>query len=198
MSIATIHDIGAAARPPRPLRPAVDGPASLTITVRIDLPGGQLPAGAIDLVDSLRSLAQPAAGREPPRSREPVPGREPTPGLSADGPASPGSGGTAGAVGVRVFLASRMVLRDGAPVSLTRREFDLLAFLCANPRRVFDRAALLRQVWGYGMVGGERTVDVHVRRLRAKLGESAPLIATVRGVGYRLDDAARVAVVDAA
>ena len=176
MSVATIHDLSAAARPPRPLRPAVDGPASLTITLRIDLPGGQLPAGAIDLVDSLRSLAQPVVGREP------VSGREPTAAPSA---------------GVRVFLASRRVLRDGAPVSLTRREFDLLAFFCANPRRVFDRAALLRQVWGYGMVGGERTVDVHVRRLRAKLGESAPLIATVRGVGYRLDEAARVAVVDA-
>ena len=182
MSVATIHDISAAARPPRPLRPAVDGPASLTITLRIDLPGGQLPAGAIDLVDSLRSLAQPVVGREPVPGREPVSGREPTPAPSA---------------GVRVFLASRRVLRDGAPVSLTRREFDLLAFFCANPRRVFDRAALLRQVWGYGMVGGERTVDVHVRRLRAKLGESAPLIATVRGVGYRLDEAARVAVVDA-
>ena len=181
MSVATIHDISAAARPARPLRPAVDGPASLTITLRIDLPGGQLPAGAIDLVDSLRSLAQPVVGREPVPGREQVSGREPTTGPSA---------------GVRVFLASRMVLRDGAPVSLTRREFDLLAFFCANPRRVFDRAALLRQVWGYGMVGGERTVDVHVRRLRAKLGESTPLIATVRGVGYRLDEAARVAVVD--
>jgi len=176
MSVATIHDVSAAARPPRPLRPAVDGPASLTITLRIDLPGGQLPDGAIDLVDSLRSLAQPAAGREP------RPGRDTTAGLSA---------------GVRVFLASCTVPCDGAPVSLTRREFDLLAFFCADPRRVFDRAALLRQVWGYGMVGGERTVDVHVRRLRAKLGESAPLIATVRGVGYRLDEAARVAVVDA-
>jgi DNA-binding response OmpR family regulator len=80
-------------------------------------------------------------------------------------------------------------------VRLTRREFDLLAFFCTNPRQVFDRAALLRQVWGYGMIGGERTVDVHVRRLRAKLGQSAPLIVTVRGVGYRLDEAARVAVV---
>src|SRR5689334_16831575 len=110
MSVATIHDLSAAARPPRPLRPAVDGPASLIITLRIGLPGGQLPAGAIDLVDRLRSLAQPVVGREP------LPGREPTAGPSA---------------GVRVLLASRMVLCDGAPVSLTRREFDLLAFLCA-------------------------------------------------------------------
>jgi DNA-binding response OmpR family regulator len=60
---------------------------------------------------------------------------------------------------------------------------------------VFDRAQLLRQVWGYEMVSGERTVDVHVRRLRVKLGEPGPLIATVRGVGYRLDEAARVVVV---
>lgn len=178
MSVATIHDISAAARAPRPSRAAIDGPASITITLRIELPGGQLPAGAADLLDSLRSLAQP------PAVREPVPGREPVAG-------PPAIGG-----GICVFPASRIVLHDGAPVQLTRREFDLLAFFCTHPRQVFDRAALLRQVWGYGMIGGERTVDVHVRRLRAKLGGSAPLIATLRGVGYRLDEAAPVAVLD--
>ena len=90
---------------------------------------------------------------------------------------------------------SRLVLRDGAPVPLTRREYDLFLFLCEHPRRVFSRAQLLRQVWGYDMVGTERTVDVHVRRLRVKLGEAARIIATVRGVGYRLDDDAAVQVV---
>jgi len=90
---------------------------------------------------------------------------------------------------------SRLVLRDGLPVPLTRREYDLFLFLCEHPRRVFSRAQLLRQVWGYDMVGTERTVDVHVRRLRVKLGDAARIIATVRGVGYRLDDDAAVQVV---
>ena len=64
-----------------------------------------------------------------------------------------------------------------------------------HPRRVFSRGQLLHQVWGYDMVSGERTVDVHVRRLRVKLGGRTPLIATVRGVGYRLDEAAPVTIV---
>ncbi|OLB75131.1 MAG: hypothetical protein AUI14_21770 [Actinobacteria bacterium 13_2_20CM_2_71_6] len=106
------------------------------------------------------------------------------------------AGGPAGAgPALRIHLSSRIVLRDGVPIRLTRREYDLLAFLCEHPRRVFGRGQLLRHVWGYDMVNGERTVDVHVRRLRAKLCERGPLIATVRGVGYRLDDAADVTVV---
>jgi hypothetical protein len=98
-----------------------------------------------------------------------------------------------GTPALRVYLASRMVVHAGMPVRLTRREYDLLVFLCEHPRRVFTRRQLMRQVWGHEMVGGERTVDVHVRRLRVKLGERGPLIATVRGVGYRLDDATQVA-----
>ena len=62
---------------------------------------------------------------------------------------------------------------------------ELLRFLASNPGRVFTRPALLREVWGYDFYGGTRTVDVHVRRLRAKLGpEHEHLIATVRSVGY--------------
>ena len=59
---------------------------------------------------------------------------------------------------------------DGAPVRLTRREFELLKYLAQHPGRVFTRAVLLQEVWGYDYFGGTRTVDVHVRRLRAKLG----------------------------
>jgi DNA-binding response OmpR family regulator len=71
-------------------------------------------------------------------------------------------------------------------VDLTYKEFELLRFLAANPERVFTRASLLQEVWGYDFYGGTRTVDVHVRRLRAKLGvEHEGLIETVRGVGYR-------------
>lgn len=74
----------------------------------------------------------------------------------------------------------------GAPLELTFREFELLRFIAANPGKVFTRESLLQQVWGYDFYGGTRTVDVHIRRLRAKLGIAEEhLIETVRGVGYR-------------
>ncbi len=75
---------------------------------------------------------------------------------------------------------------SGRGVDLTYKEFELLRFLASEPGRVYTRPALLREVWGYDFYGGTRTVDVHVRRLRAKLGpEHEHLIETVRGVGYR-------------
>lgn len=71
-------------------------------------------------------------------------------------------------------------------LDLTFKEFELLKFLAQHPGRVFTRAVLLQEVWGYDYFGGTRTVDVHVRRLRAKLGtEHEALIGTVRNVGYR-------------
>ena len=71
-------------------------------------------------------------------------------------------------------------------LDLTFKEFELLKFLAQHPGRVFTRAHLLQEVWGYDYFGGTRTVDVHVRRLRAKLGaEHESLIGTVRNVGYR-------------
>ena len=78
------------------------------------------------------------------------------------------------------------VLVAGRVLDLTYKEFELLRFLLQRPSRVFTRAELLSEVWGYNFYGGTRTVDVHVRRLRAKLGpEHEGLIQTVRGVGYR-------------
>lgn len=75
----------------------------------------------------------------------------------------------------------------GAPLDLTYKEFELLKFLAQRPGRVCDRDMLLREVWGYDYYGGTRTVDVHIRRLRAKLGvEHEALIETIRNVGYRL------------
>lgn len=75
---------------------------------------------------------------------------------------------------------------DGRPLDLTYMEYELLRYLAAHPGRVFTREVLLSRVWGYEYFGGARTVDVHVRRLRAKLGEEhAHLIETVRSVGYR-------------
>jgi DNA-binding response OmpR family regulator len=71
-------------------------------------------------------------------------------------------------------------------LDLTFKEFELLKFLAQHPGRVFSRQQLLQEVWGYDYFGGTRTVDVHVRRLRAKLGpENETLIGTVRNVGYR-------------
>jgi DNA-binding response OmpR family regulator len=72
------------------------------------------------------------------------------------------------------------------PLDLTFMEYELLKFLATHPGKVFTRETLLSRVWGYEYYGGARTVDVHIRRLRAKLGEEhAPLISTVRSVGYR-------------
>nr|WP_323368444.1 response regulator transcription factor [Cumulibacter manganitolerans] len=74
----------------------------------------------------------------------------------------------------------------GRSLDLTYKEFELLKYLAQHPGRVFSRAQLLAEVWGYDYFGGTRTVDVHVRRLRAKLGnEHEALIGTVRNVGYK-------------
>ena len=82
---------------------------------------------------------------------------------------------------------SYQVRLRGQPLALTYKEFELLKTLAAHPNRVFTRELLLQEVWGYDYFGGSRTVDVHIRRLRAKLGpEHEALIGTVRGVGYKL------------
>jgi DNA-binding response OmpR family regulator len=79
----------------------------------------------------------------------------------------------------------------GRALDLTYMEYELLRFLAARPGKVFTRETLLSRVWGYEYYGGARTVDVHVRRLRAKLGEEhANLIETVRSVGYRFGQGA--------
>lgn len=76
----------------------------------------------------------------------------------------------------------------GVPLDLTYKEFELLKYLMQHPGRVYTRDQLLQEVWGFDYYGGTRTVDVHVRRLRAKLGaEHEQLIGTVRNVGYRFD-----------
>jgi len=81
----------------------------------------------------------------------------------------------------------RLVTVAGAPLALTPTEFDLLGHLLGRPGRVFTREELLAGVWGYASHAGTRTVDVHVAQVRAKLGDAASLIRTVRGVGYTAD-----------
>lgn len=84
-----------------------------------------------------------------------------------------------------VNLATYQVKVGGQPLDLTYLEYALLAFLVTHPGRTYSRDALLRRVWGFDYYGGSRTVDVHVRRVRAKLGpELAQHLETVRGVGY--------------
>lgn len=88
---------------------------------------------------------------------------------------------------VAIDLARCEVTFRGRPVELTFKEYELLKFLVSNKGRVFSRDALLNSVWGYDYFGGDRTVDVHIRRLRSKLDESE-CIETVRNIGYRFRD----------
>lgn len=91
------------------------------------------------------------------------------------------------ASGVVIDEASYSVKVNERTLDLTFKEFELLRFLAQHPNRVFTREQLLSEVWGYDYFGGTRTVDVHVRRLRAKLGDMEQLIGTVRNVGYRFN-----------
>lgn len=89
------------------------------------------------------------------------------------------------ASGIIIDDASYSARVNGKPLDLTFKEFALLKFLTNNPGRVFTRDQLLSEVWGYDYFGGTRTVDVHIRRLRAKLGDLEAMIGTVHNVGYR-------------
>ncbi|MFC1856032.1 winged-helix domain-containing protein [Thermodesulfobacteriota bacterium] len=78
---------------------------------------------------------------------------------------------------------------NGKMLTLTFKEFELLKFLIAHPNKVYSRDALLNQVWGYNYYGGTRTVDVHIRRLRSKIGiEMDKYLKTIRNVGYKFED----------
>ena len=84
-----------------------------------------------------------------------------------------------------INLATYQVYIDGAPVDLTLMEYSLLSFLATHPSRAYSRETLLHRVWGFEYCGGTRTVDVHIRRVRSKVGpQVAAHIVTVRGVGY--------------
>jgi DNA-binding response OmpR family regulator len=103
--------------------------------------------------------------------------------------AGAGDGTTVRLGPLAIDIETYRVTVSGRPLDLTFKEFELLRFFAERPGRVLTRPTLLREVWGYDFYGGTRTVDVHVRRLRAKLGpEHEHLIETVRGVGYRAAD----------
>ena len=109
--------------------------------------------------------------------------------------ANTSAGNTGGALIGELVIdeATHTALLKGRPLQLTHKEFELLKYLAQHPGRVFTRAHLLQEVWGYNFFGGTRTVDVHVRQLRAKLGpQCEQLIGTVRHVGYKFVRPARV------
>lgn len=81
-----------------------------------------------------------------------------------------------------------IVIADGTKVTLTLKEFEMLKLFMQNPGRVLSRDRLLSEIWGIDYTGESRTVDVHIKTLRQKLGESGKMIETVIGVGYRLED----------
>ncbi len=86
---------------------------------------------------------------------------------------------------LRIDLAERHATLDGEELDLTRREFELLALLAANPGRAWSREFLIEQIWGHDYEGADRTVDSHVAQVRRKLGAQGDQIVTVWGVGYR-------------
>ncbi|MEV4630566.1 winged helix-turn-helix domain-containing protein [Micromonospora sp. NPDC049523] len=167
-----------------------NAPATLTVTFDITLNGGEtLTPQASRLLELVQQLVE-QGDRATVAAAPGVVGLvvEPAPAL----PRADEAGGPESAP-LRILAGSRKVLRGGTPVPLTRLEYDLLVFLAEHPRRVFTRLQLLNSVWGYEHAVA-RTVDVHVRRLRAKVGETVPLVTTVYGVGYRLADEARISV----
>lgn len=102
--------------------------------------------------------------------------------------ASRADDGVTAAAGIVIDESAYHASLHGRSLDLTYTEFELLKYLVQHPGRVFTRETLLTDVWGYDYYGGTRTVDVHVRRLRAKLGvEHEGLIGTVRNVGYRFN-----------
>ncbi|MFF5056421.1 winged helix-turn-helix domain-containing protein [Micromonospora sp. NPDC000663] len=147
------------------------------MTITLDLAAGPLTPRLARLVQLIGELAESGEGQL--RAVADVP-RPRTVEQAAD------------ADHVHILAGSRMVLRGEQVVALTRIEYELLLFLAERPRRVFTRLQLLSSVWGYEHAVA-RTVDVHVRRLRAKL-DGTELVTTVYGVGYRLADEARISV----
>ena len=89
--------------------------------------------------------------------------------------------------GLRVSKDNGMVYKNGHPLELSAREFDILCFLSAAPGRVFSREELMEQVWGYDYYGDDRTLDTHIKLLRNSLGEYRKFLVTLRGVGYRFE-----------
>ncbi|MFC3502351.1 winged helix-turn-helix domain-containing protein [Micromonospora krabiensis] len=179
-------------RPHPPVRTDRTGPARspATLTLTVDLASGSLTPRLARLLDLIGELAESGEGRLRAGGAVPTPR---TPEFVPAGPSAAVDPPAARPDEVRILAGSRVVRHGDRAVPLTRIEYDLLLFLAERPRRVFTRLQLLANVWGYEHAVA-RTVDVHVRRLRAKFGVDTPVVTTVYGVGYRLADDAPIAV----
>ncbi|MEV4824255.1 winged helix-turn-helix domain-containing protein [Micromonospora sp. NPDC049274] len=173
--------------PTRPYSPGHPGRAAVrprtgpTLTITLDLAPGPMNPRLARLVQLLGELAEAGEGRLGLADDvAPLPRPLSRPAADPDG------------ADVHILAGSRVVRCGDRVVALTRIEYDLLLFLAERPHRVFTRLQLLSNVWGYEHAVA-RTVDVHVRRLRAKLA-GAEVVTTVYGVGYRLGDEARISV----
>lgn len=148
---------------------------SLTVVLQLTVPAERVYTVGAQLAEAIRSAAELPGLQMTVHGAAPAPELVPPTRLRREPP-------------VRILCAQRRVLRDGQNVPLTRLEYDLLLFLCRNPGQVHRRDALMATVWKLSAPYRTRTIDVHIRRLRRKLGDDLPLINTVRGVGYRVDD----------
>jgi two-component system response regulator MtrA len=167
---------------PSSVEPSVEPSAEpVTVTISIAASG---PERRNRVLAALRELIEAAGPDAAVAGSSSLPSSVPSPVLSS-GP---------GEASVVLDPLPRTVLRDGSPLELSRLEYDLLLFLAEHPRQVFSRSQLLGQVWGHTHTSA-RTIDVHVSRLRTKLGPDSDVITTVYGLGYRLSDDVPVAVI---
>lgn len=105
--------------------------------------------------------------------------------LKRSGSVSTQSNENINVAGLEIDRERYLILRNGEEINLPKKEFELLALLASKPGKVFTRETILDKVWGGEVVVGDRTIDVHIRKLREKLGEE--LIKTVKGIGYKFD-----------
>lgn len=178
MSVATVP-------PLPPIGAPEPSPLGLVVFVEVDEAlAGRSGATIVELAELLREFAQ-----------ELLPTAETSAAIALRSPSHAGAQLRAvkaaievePPAGFQLDHAARTVVVDGLAVTLTHREFELLAYLIVNRRRAVTRPELIEQVWPLGTHAGSRTVDVHIRRLRVKLGPHGRRIRTLRGHGYRLD-----------
>jgi DNA-binding winged helix-turn-helix (wHTH) protein len=158
-----------------------------TLRLTIEVPLTTAALDTLEALDALVDLHVIALG---------VPGTVPPAGGAW--PALPRPRSSASDERLHIDPGARTIVGNGDPIALTRLEFDLLLYLATRPHRAHRRGTLFARVWGVTEPPRSRTVDVHIRRLRAKLGPYGELITTVRGVGYRFDGTHRVVVAPSA
>ena len=152
-----------------------DTASEVVLVARFGIEPGQAAQLAADLAEALRAVPGLAS-------------------LDIDLPARPALHLVPPNRPLRIHVPSRTVWLRDTELGLTRKEFDLLLQLARYPRQVFTRPMLLSSVWGISDNGRSRTIDVHIRRLRALLGPNLHLITTVRGVGYRWEDTGELSI----